>query len=851
MKRTHDDMNQQPNPNQGSAFFALVASPFYFVARKMKQTARQALELYQNPTEFLHQAIGHNNTLGVIAAIYAGAHLDAVKLGLQNAVRNGQTDIARHLIQKGGIDVNDYDYSEIIGESPYSTSGTVLTMACNFGHVDMVRMLILDCQARARGSDLGRAIIRKDSQMVRVLVQEGKVNVEHVDTLFMSGLQLAAGWNCLEIAQILIEIGKADVNAQCRNCLTPLHRAAANNHTEMGRLLLQHQAKVNAIELYGYAPLHSAAENNSAAFVRMLINEFHADVEVRTRAGHTPLTLALAHNKIDVARVLIEHNADVNAIDRDGRTVLANVAQAGRINAINFLLDIEAVRNHPSVGASLAYSQNAALLRAAEYGDLLTINRLLAYPEVMEQVTANDNAALRAAQTFSRLAVIERLMQIPAVRNFRGAEAPELRHIANNRESAMRALDADQLGMLATVKKHYQNKFLEMNGTDAILENYRQYLRAQYLAHPALDANGNSLPIEFDPKVDPRPLYGNIYHCALRFLSSPNPWISDSAEWVEVLENGFAAKISPEAKINLAYMWLAASDESFTPVGNFPTHESIKKHFTEEVGFHIGRAHNWDKTRLNEKTQKEEEFHNLEEADKPSCALGMDQRTAQSVPGNPITQMPHARDFNAIIFANRFAEQLIASSEKNTENLSVKLNNLDLGTLSQLKLTLEKYVWHAGNIEELSPDEKHLMQHLTVNGNLVNLFIQEASSWFGADRIENPKKKINWQGKEYPSYEAFAQALALNAGFCFYDKIRFIIDGLIKEKTPKVQAVIPVLPSTAELISLPATTTTGIPTLTPVMTASMQMPMPVVTTVCDASAADEGNEEQARKRRRH
>ena len=92
--------------------------------------------------------------------------------------------------------------------------------------------------------------------------------------------------------------------------------------------------------------------------------------------------------------------------------------------------------------------------------------------------------------------------------------------------------------------------------------------------------------------------------------------MSPSASYVEVnTENNERWSTFEEYKPLIALLYLAASDkeieatEGFTPEGRLDA-------FIKELAL-LGRAHNWDSTRINPQTGEEEEYDDLE-GDKPS-----------------------------------------------------------------------------------------------------------------------------------------------------------------------------------------------------------------------------------------
>jgi ankyrin repeat protein len=63
--------------------------------------------------------------------------------------------------------------------------------------------------------------------------------------------------NHLELAQDLIMDG-ANVNVLTDDHLAPLHMAAQNGNVAIARLLLEHGAEINPVDLKGWTPLDRA-----------------------------------------------------------------------------------------------------------------------------------------------------------------------------------------------------------------------------------------------------------------------------------------------------------------------------------------------------------------------------------------------------------------------------------------------------------------------------------------------------------------------------------------------------------------------------------------------------------------
>lgn len=70
-----------------------------------------------------------------------------------------------------------------------------------------------------------------------------------------------AGYNNFEVAEFLLESG-ADVNAQDKGGLIPLHNASSYGHLDIAALLLKHNTVVNALDKWGFTPLHEGKKSS-------------------------------------------------------------------------------------------------------------------------------------------------------------------------------------------------------------------------------------------------------------------------------------------------------------------------------------------------------------------------------------------------------------------------------------------------------------------------------------------------------------------------------------------------------------------------------------------------------------
>lgn len=83
-----------------------------------------------------------------------------------------------------------------------------------------------------------------------------------------------AGYNNVEVAELLLERG-ADVNAQDKGGLIPLHNASSYGHLDIAALLIKFNTVVNATDKWGFTPLHEAAQKGRTQLSALLVCYFY------------------------------------------------------------------------------------------------------------------------------------------------------------------------------------------------------------------------------------------------------------------------------------------------------------------------------------------------------------------------------------------------------------------------------------------------------------------------------------------------------------------------------------------------------------------------------------------------
>jgi hypothetical protein len=290
---------------------------------------------------------------------------------------------------------------------------------------------------------------------------------------------------------------------------------------------------------------------------------------------------------------------------------------------------------------------------------------LLNIPSVKSSAHHKNNELLQLAMVQNNQGVINLLMNIPAVlqlaeqNNFYMAEARgilNLRQLARNRESSMTALSQSEQKRLARAIRHYQ-PMIDATGVTHIMTELRKTLVERYEATPAMFIHEGQtcvLPLQWSAfqalefNQDEKSMAMEAYakhkdHTAWRYLLKPNPWMHPEAAYVNVNPETFEKwSTFEEYQPVICLYYLAAIDSEIAPTDGYTVKTRLDG-FIHELAL-IGRAHNWDNTRL--KTNEEgvplydqddnpifEEYDDGQR-DRPSCFSGVKRRLFQSVRGH-------------------------------------------------------------------------------------------------------------------------------------------------------------------------------------------------------------------------
>lgn len=344
------------------------------------------------------------------------------------------------------------------------------------------------------------------------------------------------------------------------------------------------------------------------------------------------------------------------------------------------------------------------------------------------EITPNyPNELLRLALSIKNKNAARMLLTIPAVHDLaeendfylsEQSDGIDLRTLAQDNESAMKALSHSEETMLEDALKQYQAQITAV-GTNTIFDNLMHTLELRYQQNPACIKIGEKnqvLPLSFQEftklgLVEPqktqalKAYFQNKDHTAWRFLSKPNPWMHKNAAYVS------ADKHKPNEKWSAFYkykdlivlLYLATIDDQ-TPTIDGYTFQTRLDHFIEELAY-IGRAHNWDSKQSLGKNDAESDDL---ECDRPSCYSGIKKRLFQSIQGHPLfkklTKVILEMEINQFV-SNHFQECIIEENKEKISNIWKK--KLEM-------VSLDKTDWQLlGTLDIAEAKQKQFTDYLT------------------------------------------------------------------------------------------------------------------------------------------
>jgi ankyrin repeat protein len=338
---------------------------------------------------------------------------------LIKAIRDEDTDLVRHLLQKG---------ANIDG---FETNDSPLMVASGKGHVEIMQILIEsgadlhafrvddsrmddsdswddsddsdDSQISDGYSDvLYHAICSENIEAVRLLLASGLKTFN--ESACGTPLHMAAECNDAPMVSLLIEHGAGDVSAVDYKGHTALQfavRSSQGDITASLAALLDHGAAIDQLSSHGYSALHIAAHRGKISAALFLLDR-GANAALVDGNGETALHMA---RSVEIVTALLAHGAPVNAVDCEGKTPLHHCAtygdkwEYGYRSQRDITVLLAALLDHGAAIDQLSRDGESILHYAVEHGKQEVVSFLLGRGANAAIVDSNGETALHKARS--------------------------------------------------------------------------------------------------------------------------------------------------------------------------------------------------------------------------------------------------------------------------------------------------------------------------------------------------------------------------------------------------------------------------------------------------------------------
>ncbi|XP_062117100.1 ankyrin repeat-containing protein At5g02620-like [Humulus lupulus] len=254
---------------------------------------------------------------------------------LHLAARSGNLELVMEIISNTSEEI---ELKEILAKQNHS-SETPLYVACEYGYVDMVEVMIkhYDIEiagTRARNGYDAFHVAAKHGNLgvLKVLMEAIPELAMTVDLTNTTALHTAAAQGHVEVVNYLLDSFSSLVTITRSNCKTALHSAARNGHLMVVRALLSKEPGIAVkIDKKGQTALHMAVKGHNVELVTEMLKANLSLINMVDAMGNTALHTATRKGRAEIVQMLLSHKeVDTTVINKHGETVLDTADRNGQ-----------------------------------------------------------------------------------------------------------------------------------------------------------------------------------------------------------------------------------------------------------------------------------------------------------------------------------------------------------------------------------------------------------------------------------------------------------------------------------------------------------------------------------------
>ncbi|XP_067659947.1 ankyrin-3-like [Haliotis asinina] len=249
------------------------------------------------------------------------------------AVQGGLAEIFDLMVRKGAN-------MSLVNEDKQ----TILHMACEEGHSEIVKYILTENVVNINGRDDGGKtpvqMAAEQGYLDIVALLEGKgADMSVVDdrgenilhTLILDG-QLNLAIYLLTQKNVVQNINKKSLTGR-----TPVMVAALWGQRDLFDILVKNGADLTLEDADGNSILHLACKG-SVDIVKYLLSNNVVDINARGHLNRTPVLIAAERGNIETFELLMKQGADMLLLDDDGNNVLLLAVRGGNVDLVQHIL---------------------------------------------------------------------------------------------------------------------------------------------------------------------------------------------------------------------------------------------------------------------------------------------------------------------------------------------------------------------------------------------------------------------------------------------------------------------------------------------------------------------------------